>query len=82
MHIANSTRPASISKAESDLVDIKYLLDWLAGHNEKVDFGYYAQFAPKDRLLPGFRQLYRELKSRRGRLQSVLQADDFQYVSS
>ena len=82
MHIANSTRPASMSKADSDLVDIRYLLDWLAGHNQKVDFGYYAQFSSKDRLLPGFRQLYREVESGRGKLQSVLQADDFLYVSS
>ncbi len=82
MHIADSTRPASITKANSDLIDIKYLLRWLADHNQQVDFGYCAAFTPKDRLLPGFRQLYSKGTVVRNNLQKVLQAADFQYVSS
>ena len=43
MQLIESTRPRSMVKFGQDLSDIKYLLKWLAEHNEKVDFaGYFA----------------------------------------
>lgn len=77
MHIANLTRLASIIKANSDLIDIKYLLHWLADHNQQVDFDYYAAFTLKDRLLFEFRQLYSKDMIIRNNLQKVLQTADF-----
>ncbi len=77
MHIANLTRLASIIKANSDLINIKYLLRWLADHNQQVDFDYYAAFTLKDQLLFEFRQLYSKGTIIRNNLQKVLQTADF-----
>lgn len=47
-----STRPASVRKFQSDLLDIGFLLDWLQRHGQSIDFaGYHcADGAAKDRL--------------------------------
>lgn len=47
-----STRPASVRKFQSDLLDIQFLLDWLQRHGQRIDFaGYHcADGAAKDRL--------------------------------
>ena len=82
VHIADSTRPQSMITAENDLTDITYLLRWLADHNQQIDFDYYAAFAPKARLLLGFRKLYSNFTGVRHNLEKVLQAADFQYVRS
>jgi len=82
VHIAESTRPQSIQKANSDLSDITFLIRWLVSNDQEVDFESYAAILPKDRLLPGFRTLHRLNAAVRGDLQKVLKAVDFQYVTS
>ncbi|KAI4153000.1 MAG: hypothetical protein L6R39_001694 [Caloplaca ligustica] len=82
VHIAESTRPQSMLKADSDLNDIQFLLKWLNSHDQKVDFDSYAAIKPKDQLLPAFRTLYRIHADIRGLLQRVLKDDEFQYVRS
>lgn len=51
-----STRPKSIVKFNRDLSDIRYLLQWLAQHNEKVDFAGYSSPMP-DRLYSATKDL-------------------------
>ncbi|KAH1334348.1 hypothetical protein KXX67_006555 [Aspergillus fumigatus] len=50
--LAESTRPQSIKKADSDIDDIEVLLKWLARNQFHIDFeGYLAK--PKEELLSG-----------------------------
>lgn len=45
--LSESTRPRSIMKAQTDLEDIRYLLDWLAQHKENIDFAGYEAAHPE-----------------------------------
>ena len=80
VHFIGSTRPKSISKLEHDLVDVEFLLRWLARHDEKMDFVDYTS--------PHVERLYLAVKSLRDYwkgggedelvqlLDSVLEVDD------
>lgn len=54
--LSESTRPRSITKAQTDLEDIGYLLSWLAQHKENIDFVRYESSHP-ERLFDAVRQL-------------------------
>lgn len=56
MHITGSTRPESISKADSDLQDIKVTVQWLSARDSLINFEVYPE-EPKAELLPGIRML-------------------------
>jgi hypothetical protein len=54
--LCESTRPRSITKAETDLQDIIYVLKWLVEHKETIDFARYAAAHP-ERLFAAVRKL-------------------------
>ncbi|KEZ42150.1 hypothetical protein SAPIO_CDS6201 [Scedosporium apiospermum] len=49
VYYIGSTRPQSISKLHNDISDIRFILEWLVKHSEKVDFVGY-QSTTADRL--------------------------------
>lgn len=82
MHIAESTRPQSIQKRDSDLTDISHLLDWLVARHIKIDFAGYAALKPKHQLLLGYRLLYQNHPELIDQLCKVLEKEDFESVIS
>jgi hypothetical protein len=54
--LCESTRPRSIAKAETDLQDIIYVLQWLVEHKETIDFAGYEAAHP-ERLFDAARKL-------------------------
>ncbi|KAI9656987.1 MAG: hypothetical protein M1829_000360 [Trizodia sp. TS-e1964] len=45
--LIDSTRPKSMKKFSFDISDIKFLLEWLVKHNQKVDFAGYSSPTPE-----------------------------------
>ncbi|KAK3375738.1 hypothetical protein B0T24DRAFT_698218 [Lasiosphaeria ovina] len=85
VHFVGSTRPKSIAKLRQDLVDVEFLLRWLAEHDQKMDFVGYSSLNV-DRLYLAVKSL-REYWEGDGRddliqlLDSVLEVDDQKKVS-
>ena len=79
MFIAESTRPASITKARNDVSDIQVILRWLAERNIRIDFTAYPE-KPKDQLLPGFRMMYARYAEVRGLLAATMEEEDLALI--
>jgi hypothetical protein len=79
MFIADSTRPLSANKAESDLDDILVILRWLAQQNLFLNFMGYPE-KPKKDLLPGFELLYHRDDEARQLLHRVMDVTDLEAV--
>ncbi|KAL9100940.1 MAG: hypothetical protein Q9163_003755 [Psora crenata] len=79
MFIAESTRPASKSKANHDLTDIRVILRWLAERKIRIDFTAYPE-QPKDRFLPGLRMLYARDTEAQGLLDVTMEEEDLASV--
>ncbi|KAM5474602.1 hypothetical protein MferCBS49748_000008 [Microsporum ferrugineum] len=81
MHIADSTRPASILRAAHDLNDMKTILEWLVSHNLKVNFEMYPEKS-KEELLPGMAKLLERGDTEiAGLLKETLFPEDFEALS-
>ncbi|KAG2016906.1 hypothetical protein GB937_006109 [Aspergillus fischeri] len=71
--LAESTRPQSIRKAESD--------GWLAGNELHMDFEGYPE-KPKEELLSGVRKLYQMHAAIRPLLETTLDAENFALINN
>ncbi|XBQ90746.1 hypothetical protein V6000_006299 [Aspergillus fumigatus] len=79
--LAESTRPQSIKKADSDIDDIEVLLKWLARNQFHIDFeGYLAK--PKEELLSGVRKLYQMHAAFRPLLETTLDEESFALINN
>ncbi|KAH1418957.1 hypothetical protein KXX32_008943 [Aspergillus fumigatus] len=79
--LAESTRPQSIKKADSDIDDIEVLLKWLARNQFHIDFeGYLAK--PKEELLSGVRKLYQLHAAFRPLLETTLDEESFALINN
>jgi hypothetical protein len=81
MHIADSTRPASIQKASNDIADIKVILRWLSERKIRIDFAAYPE-KPKGELLPAIRMMYVRHADMRGLLEATMAEEDFALIRS
>jgi hypothetical protein len=79
MFIRESTRPASISKAITDLEDIRVILVWLKERELLIDFAAYPE-KPKEELLPGFHAMYRKGAEFRTLLHATMVEEDLALV--
>ncbi|EEQ29137.1 hypothetical protein McanMca71_000818 [Microsporum canis] len=81
MHIADSTRPASMSRAADDMSDMKTILEWLVSHSLKVNFEMYPEKS-KEELLPGMAKLLERGDTEiAGLLKETLFPEDFEALS-
>lgn len=79
--LAESTRPQSIKKADSDIDDIEVLLKWLARNQLHIDFeGYLAK--PKEELLSGVRKLYQMHAAFQPLLETTLDEESFALINN
>jgi hypothetical protein len=81
MLIAESARPASVTKATNDYEDVMVLLSWLAERKVGINFAEYRE-KPKSQLLPGFQLLYTKHPSVRGLLKETMGHEDFAFITS
>lgn len=79
--LAESTRPQSIRKAESDVQDIEVLLNWLAKNDLYIDFEGYSE-KPEQELLSGVRKLHRMHATIRPLLETTLKAEDLAFINN
>ncbi|KAJ5931633.1 hypothetical protein N7516_006122 [Penicillium verrucosum] len=78
---ANSTRPASTSKAARDVKDIQVILIWLVNDGSLIDFEGYPE-KPKHELLALVRELYQMHTTTRPLLAATLSAEDLALISN
>lgn len=79
MFIAKSTRPASITKASTDLRDIITLLNWIGDRNLTIEFsGFYER--RKETLLARFRLLFCLHEDLRDMLEKIMFPADFHAI--
>ncbi|OAX80496.1 hypothetical protein ACJ72_05174 [Emergomyces africanus] len=79
MFIAESTRPASKSKASDDSRDIRELLLWMSDHNTIIEFGDFYE-TRKEKLLAGFQLFLMHHGGLRDVLEKVMFPADFQAI--